>query len=221
MASREITSNTTLLSSDNGLELRANAIGDVTITIPTSVFSVGDYFLARSISAGDITITGDTGVTVNTVSAGSISSTLTYQLLRAELTGTDTWTVTGNVTDTVISEQNTVVDTGITDLTSPFVRSTEVDYGEAFTASTHSDYERSTLSSPTVAPLVLDGYNFGATSTVELNNNYTSTAITEIANFSFDYGDVALVVNQSSTGGVVTLQPAGIEPRLTPIIVLG
>ena len=221
MASREITSNTTLLSSDNGLELRANAVGDVTITIPTSVFSVGEYFVARSIGAGDITITGDTGVTVNTVSAGSVSSTLTYQLLRAELTGTDTWAVTGNVTDTVISEQNTVVDTGIADLSSPFVRSTEIDYGEAFTASTHSDYERSTLSSPTVAPLVLDGYNFGATTTVEVNNNYTSTAITEIANFSFDYGDVTLVVNQGSINGLVTLQPAGIEPRLTPIIVLG
>lgn len=221
MASREIISNTTLLSSDNGLELRANAVGDVTITIPTSVFSVGEYFLARSIGAGDITITGDTGVTVNTVSAGSISATLTYQLLRAELTGTDTWTVTGNITDTVISEQNTVVDTGIADLSSPYVRSTEIDYGEAFTTFTHSDYANSTLSSPTVAPLVLDGYNFGATSTVELNNNYTSTAITEIANFSFDYGDVTLVVNQGSTDGVVTLQPAGIEPRLTPVIVLG
>ena len=94
MSSREITANTTLVVSDAELELRLNSSAARTITIPSGIFADGDRIYARRISSGNVTFEGDTGVTVNGVSGGSVTTSKFYQLLYAEQTAADTWTVT-------------------------------------------------------------------------------------------------------------------------------
>jgi hypothetical protein len=125
MSSREITANTTLVVSDAELELRLNSSAARTITIPSGIFADGDRIYARRISSGNVTFEGDTGVTVNGVSGGSVTTSKFYQLLYAEQTAADTWTVTGDEVSSVEVDSAENYDQGSTVLDSGYA----VDYG--------------------------------------------------------------------------------------------
>ena len=125
MSSREITANTTLIVSDAELELRLNSSAARTITIPSGIFADGDRIYARRISSGNVTFEGDTGVTVNGVSGGSVTTSKFYQLLYAEQTAADTWTVTGDEVSSVEVDSAENYDQGSTVLDSGYA----VDYG--------------------------------------------------------------------------------------------
>lgn len=104
----EITSNRTLQLSDAGKiiygDITGSPLADITVTIPTNAsvaFATGTL-INVVIRANDgsalspankIVIQGDTGVTVNGTSAGSVDVTGTYAGVALQKTATNTWVV--------------------------------------------------------------------------------------------------------------------------------
>ena len=92
------TSYTTVLSDDSKLITTSNSSA-VTITIAASIYSVGTQINFAQLGTGQVTIQGDTGVTV--VSTGSTASApkirLQYSSLTAICTASDTWLVVGDI----------------------------------------------------------------------------------------------------------------------------
>lgn len=82
----------TLVTSDNG--------SAVAFTIPTNgtvAFDVGTVIAVAQLGAGTLTIQGDTGVTVNGVSAGSEALSAQYATASLVKVATDTWLVAGGL----------------------------------------------------------------------------------------------------------------------------
>lgn len=82
----------TLVTSDNG--------SAVSFTIPTNgtvAFDVGTVIAVAQLGAGTLTIQGDTGVTVNGVSAGSEALSAQYATASLVKVATDTWLVAGGL----------------------------------------------------------------------------------------------------------------------------
>lgn len=72
-----------------------------TITIPTNAsvaFAVGDVIVFEQIGAGQVTIAGDTGVTINGVSGGNVSISAQYLSCYLRKVATDTWIAIGSLT---------------------------------------------------------------------------------------------------------------------------
>lgn len=70
----------------------------VTLTIPTNAsvaFTVGTQIMVLQTGTGLVTVEGDTGVTVNGVSAGSVDSQGQYYAMGLIKTSTNTWVVIG------------------------------------------------------------------------------------------------------------------------------
>jgi hypothetical protein len=71
-----------------------------TLTIPTNAsvaYATGTVINVIMGGAGTTSITGDTGVTVNGISAGSGDISAQYQGVALIKTGTDTWIASGAI----------------------------------------------------------------------------------------------------------------------------
>lgn len=92
----------TLALTDRGHPVTMDNASANTVTIPTNAsvaFEVGSVILVIQKGAGATTITGDTGVTVNGVSAGSGDITAQYSAASLIKVATDTWIATGGIGD--------------------------------------------------------------------------------------------------------------------------
>src|SRR5690606_21862268 len=90
----------TLVLTDAGKLLTFSNGSAITVTIPANSsvdFDAGTVIAAAQLGAGTVTITGDTGVTVNGTSGGSVE--LSGQYATASLTqlSDDTWLVSGGL----------------------------------------------------------------------------------------------------------------------------
>jgi hypothetical protein len=90
---------TLALTDAGGIVTMTNASAN-TLSVPTNAsvaFTVGEIVNIVQGGAGVTTITGDTGVTINGVSAGSVSINTQYQGASLLKTATNTWIVSGDV----------------------------------------------------------------------------------------------------------------------------
>lgn len=90
----------TLVIGDRGQTVTMDNASANTLTIPTNAsvaFDTGTVVHVIQIGAGVTTITGDTGVTVNGVSAGSGAINNRYQGVSLLKVGTNTWIASGDI----------------------------------------------------------------------------------------------------------------------------
>jgi len=90
----------TLALSDRGQIVTMDNASANTVTVPTNAsvaFDTGSVITVIRKGAGVTTITGDTGVTVNGVSAGSLDISPQYQAASLLKVATDTWIVSGAI----------------------------------------------------------------------------------------------------------------------------
>lgn len=90
----------TLVLGDAGKYVTMTNASANTLTIPTNAsvaFPVGTAINVLMLGAGTTTIAGDTGVTVNGVSAGSGDIQTQYQGVALLKTATDVWNVAGDI----------------------------------------------------------------------------------------------------------------------------
>ncbi len=91
----------TLVLGDAGFNVDMNNASANTLTIPTNAsvaFSVGTCISVTMLGAGTTTVAGDTGVTVNGTSAGSVDINNQYSGCVIRKTATDTWVAQGDIT---------------------------------------------------------------------------------------------------------------------------
>jgi len=81
-----------------GLVTLSNA-GAITLTVPPSVFTAGQYVNIQQIGAGQVTIVAGSGVTITSTGATSASPKLAAQYAAATIicTASNTFTVVGNI----------------------------------------------------------------------------------------------------------------------------
>lgn len=90
----------TLALTDRGQVVTMSNASSNTVTIPTNAsvaFDVGSVVTVIQVGSGVTSVTGATGVTVNGVSAGSVSITSQYQGVSLLKTATDTWIASGAI----------------------------------------------------------------------------------------------------------------------------
>ena len=90
----------TLALVDAGAVVTATNADAVTVTVPTNAsvaFPVGTIINVIQAGAGVVTLQGDTGVTVNGTSGGSVDTTTQYQGAALLKTGADEWIISGAV----------------------------------------------------------------------------------------------------------------------------
>lgn len=101
VAVREVSGTTdTLVIGDAGGVVESTGGSSATITIPANAavaFAVGTVIGIDQAGAGTVTIEGDTGVTVNGTSAGSVDILEQWQGASLRKRATDEWIVTGAV----------------------------------------------------------------------------------------------------------------------------
>lgn len=98
----DVTASKTLALTDIGVRQWVNNASARTLTIPPNssvAFPVGTSIPGARIGAGTVTITADTGVTLNGVSTGSTTVTSQYGAFALEKIGTDAWIINGAVED--------------------------------------------------------------------------------------------------------------------------
>lgn len=91
----------TLVLGDAGSNVDMNNASNNTLTIPTNAsvaFDVGSCITVTMLGAGTTTIQGDSGVTVNGTSAGSVDINNQYSGATARKIATDSWVVQGDIT---------------------------------------------------------------------------------------------------------------------------
>jgi len=98
VSSQTGTAYTLVASDENSLVTMDNASAN-TLTIPTNAgvaFAIGSVVNIVQLGAGATTIAGDTGVTVNGVSAGSATLNAQYSTASIIKVATDTWVLAGD-----------------------------------------------------------------------------------------------------------------------------
>lgn len=90
----------TLVLGDAGKLVTCENASAITLTIPANAsvaFDTGTVIAVAQLGAGTLTIQGDTGVTVNGVSAGSDALSAQYATASLVQMATDTWLVAGGL----------------------------------------------------------------------------------------------------------------------------
>lgn len=98
----EATTTKTLALIDSGDFIVTTSASPTTITIPTNAsvaFTVGTEIDFIQKGAGELTISGDTGVTLNGVSAGSTSITAQWGGATIKKIDTNEWIIVGKIND--------------------------------------------------------------------------------------------------------------------------
>lgn len=96
------TDNYTLVITDHGRTLEMNATSGKAFTVPANAsvaFALKTYLNLVRYGAGAVTIVGDTGVTINGISAGTVTISDQYGAATIYKRGTNEW-VTPNQTAT-------------------------------------------------------------------------------------------------------------------------
>ena len=91
----------TLALSDAGFSIDTDSVAANTVTIPANAavsFPVGTVISVTQLGAGTTTISGDAGVTVNGVTAGSAVINAQFSGAVIRQTAADTWIVQGDIT---------------------------------------------------------------------------------------------------------------------------
>ena len=93
------TASYTAQSSDLYKIITVNASGGTNVTVPASTFSTGDWFNVQQIGAGQVTISGASGVTITSTgaTASSPKTGAQYAACSVICTGTNTFTVIGYI----------------------------------------------------------------------------------------------------------------------------
>lgn len=92
------TTDYTLVLADTSNYIRMNCSTTCLLTIPTNAsaaFSIGQEIAFEQVGIGSVTVTAASGVTLNTYSG--VNTAGRYATAALKKTGTDTWTLTGNV----------------------------------------------------------------------------------------------------------------------------
>jgi hypothetical protein len=87
----------TLVLADNGKLVTLSNASAITVTVPTNAsvaFPVGSIVNIQQIGAGQVTVVGDTGVTVNGTGTKTNSQWSAASIIK---TATDTWTLIGDI----------------------------------------------------------------------------------------------------------------------------
>jgi hypothetical protein len=95
-----VTADTTLDLTHTGAQLGVNSASDKTITVPPNssvAFAIGTVIFLEQVGAGQIIVAAGAGVTIN--SAASLKSRTTNSTIRLLKTGTNTWTLSGDLED--------------------------------------------------------------------------------------------------------------------------
>jgi hypothetical protein len=90
----------TLALDDAGHLVTLTNASPITLTVPTNAavaFPTGTTIAISQLGAGTVTIEGDTGVTINGVSAGSADVSAQYGAATLTKLGTNTWLLNGSV----------------------------------------------------------------------------------------------------------------------------
>jgi len=90
----------TLVAADQSAVITMSNASANTLTIPTNAsvaFPIGTVILIYMLGAGTTTITGDTGVTVNGVSAGGADIQNQYGAATVVKYATDSWLISGDI----------------------------------------------------------------------------------------------------------------------------
>jgi hypothetical protein len=92
----------TLVLTDNGRLVTLNNAAAITVTVPTNAsvaYATGAIINVQQIGAGQVTIQGDTGVTLTSTGATATTPKTRAQYSAASIikTGTDSWTVIGDI----------------------------------------------------------------------------------------------------------------------------
>lgn len=91
----------TLALGDSGKLITLDNGSAITVTVPTDsvAFPVGTVIALQQLGAGQVTVEGDTGVTINGVTPGDVDLTDAQYESTAALTkhATNTWTLTGAI----------------------------------------------------------------------------------------------------------------------------
>lgn len=89
----------TLVLSDAFKLVSASNASAITITVPTNAsvaYPVGTRVSILQAGAGQVTVAGDTGVTVNTGAGGTLKTAEQYAVVELLKVGTDTWVLYGD-----------------------------------------------------------------------------------------------------------------------------
>ena len=87
----------TLVLADNGKLVTLSNASAITVTVPTNAsvaFPVGSIVNIQQVGAGQVTVAGDTGVTVNGTGTKTNSQWSAASIIK---TATDTWTLIGDI----------------------------------------------------------------------------------------------------------------------------
>jgi hypothetical protein len=92
----------TLVLTDNGRLVTLSNASAITVTVPTNAsvaYATGAIINVQQIGAGQVTIQGDTGVTLTSTGATATTPKTRAQYSAASIikTGTDSWTVIGDI----------------------------------------------------------------------------------------------------------------------------
>ena len=88
----------TLVLTDNGRLVTLNNASAITVTVPTNAsvaFATGAVINIQQIGAGQVTVVGDTGVTVTSTPGAKLRAQ--YSAASLIKTGTDSWTLIGDL----------------------------------------------------------------------------------------------------------------------------
>jgi len=85
----------TLASGDEGKYIRTTAATAVTVTIPSSVFSVGDEIIIEQAGAGQVTVAAGTGVTLNNSASNTAKTAEQYAVVGLKCVASNVFTLTG------------------------------------------------------------------------------------------------------------------------------
>lgn len=89
----------TLVAADLGKMVTLSNASSITLTVPPSVFSIGNQINIQQIGAGQVTIAQGSGVTITSIGATASAPKLRVQYSAATIlcTGTNTFTVIGDL----------------------------------------------------------------------------------------------------------------------------
>lgn len=93
------TSSYTLLASDVYTLVQMNSTSVMTLTVPSGVFTAGQYICIQAINSGVVTVAAGSGVTITSTGATASAPKLRVQYSSAAIlcTGTNTFTVLGDI----------------------------------------------------------------------------------------------------------------------------
>ena len=90
-----VTASRNVATTDIGKLLYANSASAVQLRIPSSTFAVGNEFMAVKWNTGALTVKGASEVTINGVSAGTVTLADRYDAVTLKMISANNWLMIG------------------------------------------------------------------------------------------------------------------------------